>query len=108
MPFVSITRLRLRSAWYLLPFFIHAQRSSSQMVRNSRFIKAKTLLDKNLASWTMSLWHKEPDMRASRNADAHKKPLPNRHPCWDEAAVTHWQQEGEEFPAWTEAWQHMK
>jgi hypothetical protein len=108
MPFVSITRLRLRSAWYLLPFMIHALRSSNQMVKQSKFIKGKTLLDKHLTFWTMSLWNDEADMRAYRNADAHKNAMPKLQHWCDEASVAHWLQEGAEFPDWQTAYEHMK
>jgi hypothetical protein len=56
MVFVSITRLRLRSAWYLLPFFFHTMKSSNQLVRQSKFIKGKTMMDKGFTFWTMTVW----------------------------------------------------
>ncbi|MFL5742862.1 MAG: hypothetical protein ACJ75B_21765 [Flavisolibacter sp.] len=107
MPFVSITRLRLRSAWYLLPFMVHTTRSANQLVRNSRFIKGKTLLDKHLTFWTMTLWNSEADMRTYRNADAHKKAMPKLQIWCDEASIVHWQQDSEEYPEWQSAWEHL-
>lgn len=107
MPFVSITRLRLRSAWFLPSFLIHTIRTGNQLVKQSRFIKGKTLLDKHLTFWTMTLWNNEADMRAYRNADAHKKAMPRLQHWCDEASVVHWQQETEDLPEWELAWQRL-
>jgi hypothetical protein len=108
MTFVSLTRLRLRSVWYLPAFMIHAMRSSNQLAKRSKFIKGKTLLDRHLVFWTLTLWHNEADMRAYRNMDAHKKAMPKLQHWCDEASVAHWTQEGNEFPSWTEAWERMR
>ena len=108
MPFVSITRLRLRSAWYLLPFIIPASRSSKQIVRNPKFIAGKTLMDKKLTFWTLTVWPSEADMRAYRNADAHKKAMPKLQHWCDEAAIVHFQQDGTAMPEWMEAAHRMR
>lgn len=107
MVFVSITRLRLRSILYLIPFLIHASRSTNQLVRNSKFLKGKTLLDRRLTFWTMTLWRDEAEMRAYRNTDAHKKAMPKLQHWCDEASVVHWQQEDENFPEWQLAYERM-
>ena len=107
MVFVSITRLRLRSVLYLLPFLIHASRSTNQLVKSSNFLKGKTLLDKHLTFWTMTLWKDEAEMRAYRNTDAHKKAMPKLQHWCDEASIVHWQQEDENFPEWQIAYERM-
>ena len=107
MALVSITRLRLRSAWYLLPFFWHTMASAKQLVNHSKFLKGKTMMDKGLAFWKMTLWRDEADMRAYRNTDAHKKAMPKLQHWCNEASVVHWHQESEEFPTWLEAHQRM-
>jgi hypothetical protein len=107
MPFVSITRLRLRSAWYLLPFIIHAQRSGKQLVKNSKCLRGKTLMDKHLTFWTMTIWNDISEMRSYTNSDAHKKAMPKLQHWCDEAAIVHWEQAGEEFPEWHESYKRM-
>jgi hypothetical protein len=107
MIFVSITRLRLRSAWHLPLFFWHAFASGKQTAKSTGFIKGKTLMDKGLTFWTMSLWQNESHMRAYRNTDAHKKAMPKLQHWCDEASVAHWQQAGEDFPDWHLAHQRM-
>ena len=108
MPFVSITRLRLRSPLYLLPFFIHTARSARQLVNESKFLGGKTLLDKGLTFWTMTLWNSEVDMRAYRNTDAHKKAMPKLQNWCNEASIVHWEQEGTGMPEWFDAHERMK
>jgi hypothetical protein len=108
MVFVSITRLRLRSAFYLLPFFWHTYRSGKQLQTESNFIKGKTLMDKKLTFWTMTLWNNEVDMRTYRNSNAHKKAMPKLQHWCNEASVVHWQQEENKFPGWLEAHRRMQ
>jgi hypothetical protein len=108
MAFVSITRLRLRSFFYLFSFMVHASRSTRQLVTSSKFIKGKTLLDRKLTFWTMTLWNSEEDMRAYRNTEFHKAAMPKLQNWCDEASIAHWTQEDDAFPPWDEAWQRMK
>ena len=108
MIFVSITRLRLRSFIYLPAFFWHTTKSGKQLVKDSTFNKGKTLLDKGLVFWTMTLWNNEADMRDYRNTDAHKKAMPKLQHWCNEASLVHWQQEKEEFPSWAEAHKRMQ
>jgi hypothetical protein len=107
MIFVSITRLRLRSAWHLPQFFWHTLASGRQLAKSPGFIKGKTLMDKKLTFWTMSLWQNETGMRAYRNSNAHKKAMPKLQHWCDEASIAHWQQESEDFPDWHLAHQRM-
>ena len=107
MVFVSITRLRLRSVLYLVPFLIHASRSTSQLVKTFKFLKGKTLLDKHFTFWTMTLWKDEAEMRAYRNTEAHKKAMPKLQLWCNEASVAHWQQEDEYLPSWQSAYERM-
>lgn len=108
MPFVSITRLRLRSFFYLPSFMVHAMRSGNQVQKAKGFLKGKTLLDKNLTFWTMTLWKDEADMKAYRIADAHKKAMPKLLDWCDEASVVNWQQPGMGYPEWQHSYDRMK
>src|SRR5215210_1689473 len=107
MTFVSITRLRLRSFLFMPSFMIHAMRSSNQVQKAKGFIKGKTLLDKHLTFWTMTLWKEDAHMCAYRVSDAHKKAMPKLQHWCDEASVVNWTQETEEFPDWQQAYERM-
>src|SRR5919112_5682913 len=107
MIFVSITRLRLGSVWHL-PFFLwHTFASEKQLAKSAGFIKGKTLVDKGLTFWTITLWQSDADMRTYRNSDAHKKAMPKLQHWCNEASVVHWQQEEERFPDWHHAHARM-
>lgn len=108
MPFVSVTRLRLRNFLYLVPFMFHAMRSSNQIIKSPGFLKGKTLLDKHLTFWTISLWKEQNDMRAYRIADAHKEAMPKLQQWCDEASVVHWMQESDDIPDWQTSYLRMK
>jgi heme-degrading monooxygenase HmoA len=108
MPFTSITRLRLRSPIYLPSFMLHAMRSGKQVQKAPGFLKGKTLLDKHLTFWTMTLWNEEASMKAYRIADAHKMAMPKLLNWCDEASIVHWFQNEETFPEWINAYERMK
>jgi len=108
MPFVSITRLRLRSLLYMPVFMVHAMRSSSQAQKANGFLKGKTLMDKHLTFWTMTLWKDESDMKSYRINDPHKKAMPKLLDWCDEASIVNWQQPGMGYPEWQHAYERMK
>jgi hypothetical protein len=101
--FVSITRLRLRSVRYLLPFIVHAMRSSRQAKRAAGRVVADTWRDKHGAYWTRTVWTDEAAMRAFMMSGAHRKAMPRLLEWCDEAAVAHWEQESATPPAWPDA-----
>lgn len=103
MPFVSVTRLRVKSIFYLIPFFKANEASVKDLKKSAGLIKAKELLDKNLTFWTITIWQDEDAMKKFRGSDAHRNAM--RHlPDWcDEASYHHWVQEEYEFPTWETA-----
>ena len=103
MPFVSITRLRVRSWFYLPAFFIQALRSARQAARADGNLSVKLLRDRRKTFWTATTWSSEAAMRAFMRANPHG-PAMRRLPEWcDEAALVHWTQDGLEIPSWEEA-----
>jgi hypothetical protein len=108
MPFVSITRLRLRS-WRFVPGLIwHALRSSRQAKATPGNLRALTLREANATFWTCTVWHDEAAMRAFLVSGAHRSAM-RRLPDWcDEASVAHWQQDSAEPPSWIEVHRRMQ
>jgi quinol monooxygenase YgiN len=108
MPFVSITRLRVRR-WRLLPqFLIQSIRIARQAQRASGSIAVSILRDAYRAFWTRTVWRDEAAMRAFMQSGAHRRVMA-RLPEWcDEAAIVHWGQDTEEAPSWTEAHRRLK
>ena len=103
MPFVSVTRLRLRSARYLIPFIIYSLLSSWQARRSRGNLGLKLLRDANQTFWTLTAWQDEGDMRSFMMAGSHRRAMPKLLDWCDEALVAHWKQETSELPGWDQA-----
>ncbi len=107
MPFISATRLRIRSFRFMPAFILHTFRSSRQLVKAPGFLNGKTLVDRKLVFWTLTSWADEASMRAYRNSGAHKAAMPKLQYWCDEASVAHWQQETAGLPTWPDTHQQM-
>lgn len=103
MPFVSITRLRVRS-WRFMPmFFVYAIRSSQQAARAEGNLGIKLLRDRRNTFWTATLWTSEAAMKKFMIAGTHGRAMRKLLHWCDEAAVVHWTQESAALPPWLEA-----
>jgi hypothetical protein len=103
MPFVSITRLRIRS-WRFVPmFFVYAIRSSRQAAHAEGSLAIKLLRDRRKTFWTATLWTSDAAMKQFMIAGAHGRAMRKLLHWCDEAAVAHWTQESTALPPWPEA-----
>jgi hypothetical protein len=107
MVFISITRLRIRSIFYLPQFVWHTLKSRRQAQRSSGFLGGRLMPDRGNTFWTVTAWKDEAAMRAYRGSNAHMKAMPRLLDWCDEASVAHWEQPGAELPDWAEAHRHM-
>jgi heme-degrading monooxygenase HmoA len=103
MPFVSITRLRVRSWRYLPAFILQSFRSARQAQKAAGNFAVSVLRDADLAFWTRTLWSEEAAMRAFMLSGAHRRTMPRLLEWCDEAAVVHWNQDDFEPPSWPAA-----
>jgi quinol monooxygenase YgiN len=108
MPFISVTRLRVRSAWYLPKFLWHAIPSSAQARKAPGNLGVDLLNDAKFAFWTRSAWNDEASMRAYMLAGAHRKAMPALMDMCDEACTAHWEQEGSALPGWTDVHKRLQ
>ncbi|HEV2626653.1 MAG TPA: DUF3291 domain-containing protein [Xanthobacteraceae bacterium] len=108
MPFVSITRLRVRSFRYLPVFLLDTFRAARQAKNAPGNLAVSLLSDANFTFWTCTLWNDERSMRAFMLAGAHRRVMPRLLQWCDEAAVTHWLQETPEPPSWQEAYRRLE
>ena len=100
MPFVSVTRLRVKSIFYLLPFMRANEASVKTLINSTGLLKGKELIDKHLTFWTITLWKNEQAMREFRGSQAHKNAM-QQLPKWcNEASYHHWNQEEDTLPNW--------
>lgn len=108
MPLISVTRLRIRSPWYLPQFFCFTLLSLLQAKRAQGHLRSTTLRDADRVFWTLSAWTDEGAMRAYMLSGAHRKAMPKLLDWCDEAAVAHWNQTGDELPDWHEAHRQLQ
>lgn len=103
MPFVSVTRLRIRGFHLLPAFLLHALRSERQLKSAHGFLGGQLAPGRRRTFWTITLWEAEADMRAYRNSGAHMRAMPKLLDWCDEAAVAHWEQPERTLPDIAEA-----
>src|SRR3954454_23436315 len=108
MPVVSVTRLRVRSWFYLPAFFIRSLRIVRQAKPAPGNLGMKFLNDRPNAFWTTTCWESEAAMRAFMLASPHGPAMRKLLEWCDEAALVHWSQPGPELPGWTEAHRRMQ
>jgi len=107
MPFVSLTRLRIRSFLYMPAFIWHTQKSVRQAQRTTGFLGGKLMREARNAFWTMTAWDDDAAMKSFRVNGPHGRVMPRLLEWCDEAAVAHWTQETPDLPSWQEAHQRM-
>jgi hypothetical protein len=107
MPLISVTRLRLRSFFYLPKFIWYTLKSQRQAERSQGFLGGRLMRSKGNAFWTVTAWKDEAAMRAYRGTGAHMKAMPKLLDWCDEASVAHWEQAADELPTWAEAHRRM-
>lgn len=104
---VSITRLRVRSVWFLPLFGLHAMRSATQAMKSDGIVDFDTRVEDPFTHWTKTVWKDEPAMKNFRNSGAHQIAMRILSNICSEASYTRWQQETAEVPTWDEAHKAM-
>lgn len=107
MVFISVTRLRVRSWFYIPQFAWHTLRSMQQAQRAPGYLDGRLLREANNAFWTITAWKSEAAMRAYRNTGAHVAAMPKLLEWCDEASIAHWEQVDSELPDWADAHRRM-
>ena len=107
MTVVSVTRLHVRSLWFVLPFLIYTMRSGSQAKRSQGFRGGMLGNDAQFGNWTITLWDSEEAMRSFRNSGAHRVAMPKLLHWCDEASYTHYATEDTGIPSAEIAYQRL-
>ena len=108
MSLISVTRLRLRSWLYFPPFVLNSMRSAKQAAAAQGNLAVRLLRDREKAFWTMTAWSGEAEMKAFMSAGAHGAVMRKLLDWCDEAALTHWMQEGASLPTWEEGHRRLQ
>lgn len=108
MPFVSVTRFRLRSVRFMPSFVRHTLRTVGQVRLSEGFIQGSLLADRRLAFWTMTAWRDQKDMRGYMTGGSHLEAMPLLMDWCDEASLVHWQRSGDGAPSWRDCDTRMR
>jgi hypothetical protein len=107
MAFISVTRLRVRSFFFLPQFMWGAICSANQAERSAGFLGGKIVRMPRNVFWTVTAWENEMAMNAYRIRGAHLRAMPNLRKWCSEAAVAGWTEQSAEIPSWQEAHRRM-
>ncbi len=108
MVFISLTRLRIRSIWFMPQFAWQMLVTRNQIRTAPGFQRGSLLADRAWTFWTMTAWDSQESMRAYVTSGAHQKAMPFLMDWCDEASVAHWSQADAELPAWEGADRRMR
>jgi hypothetical protein len=103
MPVISITRLRVRSLYYLPLFALRTLRIAFQAKRADGNLATSLLRDRHHVYWTATSWSSEAQIKAFMLASPHGPTMRKLLEWCDEAALVHWTQAAAELPSWPEA-----
>jgi hypothetical protein len=107
MPFVSVTRLRVRALRFVPAFIVYALRSSQQARTSTGFLGGALMRDNWKAFWTVTVWRDAKAMEVYRISGIHRVAMGKLLNWCDEASVAHWTQDSADVPGWPEAWNRM-
>ncbi len=102
MAIASLTRVRLKSNWYTLPFVFHAMLSMVQ-ARRARGCLAATGARRGEAFWTITVWRDSEALSSFMLSGAHRKAMPHLVTWCDEASTARLAWTSELPPSWEEA-----
>lgn len=104
---VSITRLRVRSIFYMPLFMLHAMRTMMQAQKAPGVLGVETRFEPGHVVWTKTVWTDEAAMKKYRGSGAHQVAMRLLSDICSEAAYTRWMQETPALPTWEEAHQRV-
>jgi len=108
VPIISITRLRVRSWFYIPAFFFQAVRTSRQAAAAEGNLAVKMLRESGNIFWTSTSWSSANAIKAYMLAAPHGPVMRKLMDWCDEAAVVRWEQESVELPPWEEAHRRLQ
>lgn len=108
MPFISLTRLRIRSIRFMPFFALHTIGTIKQARHADGFLTGALLPDRSWTFWTMTAWESQGHMRAYIISGSHKAAMPHLMHWCDEASIAHWTQPDATLPSWEEADRRMR
>lgn len=108
MPLIAVTRLRVRSPWFLPRFLWHASRAARQARTTAGNLGVALFQDAQRTFWTCTAWDDAEAMRGYLLAEPHRSTMRKLAGWCDEASVVHWMQASSELPTWRAAHERMQ
>lgn len=107
MFYLAVTRLKLKSYNYLIPFLLNTYQIVKQIRASENFLQGKLMATPNLSMWTMSLWCSEESVRKFYLSGSHQLAM-GKISDWSSEAVhvthaTNWN----ELPHWNDVTQML-
>jgi quinol monooxygenase YgiN len=90
---VSITRLCVRSIFYMPLFILHAMRTMTQAQKAPGVLGVETRFEMGNVVWTKTVWTDEAAMKKYRGSGAHQAAMRLLSEMCSEAAYARWMQD---------------
>lgn len=103
MPYLTITRLRLKSRLMTPKFLAANEPIFQQLMQSEGYLDGKTLLDFGRGAWTISLWKDAESMKRFYQSGAHRAMMPLLDYYADEGANRTVEYGQYTLPSWKKA-----
>ncbi|HEX3426037.1 MAG TPA: DUF3291 domain-containing protein [Acidimicrobiales bacterium] len=107
MPFLVVTRLRLRDTVFTDEFVSAAFAIVSQAQSSEGNLAADALAEANNTYWTRTVWDDHAAMRRFMIAEPHRSTMERIDDWCDEATFVNWDQTESALPDWTTAYRRL-
>jgi hypothetical protein len=104
---ISLTRVRLASRRYLVPFLWYTWRCGLQARNSPGFRGMRVLADRQATFWTVTAWQDLASMKVFRSAGAHRVAMRHLADWCEEASFTRWEGSIETMKDWRDAHRRM-
>ena len=108
MPFVAITRVRVRARRFLPVLVLHLVRAGLQERRADGSLSVDLLREARGTFWLRSVWTTDASMQAFMQSDARRRVMRRLARWCDEASAVQWPQLSSAAPSWSEAHRRLQ
>lgn len=107
MPFIVVTRLRLRDPAFFDDFFAGAVAAFEQATAAEGNLGADVLAEPNNIYWTRTVWQGRDPMGRFVGSDPHLSIMDHLDEWCDEATFVDWEQASAELPDWQDGYERL-